>query len=106
MSKSSPGHQFRVAILERYEPASIGGLLILDMAAETLNECHEIKAAIERTGYEVKGTRGQLQSNPLLRDLRAHREAFIKLAEKVEPGNGKPVTRQAAAALASKRWGK
>jgi hypothetical protein len=100
----SPGHAFRAAFLERYESDEPADLLVLDMAAETLDECHRLRDELEAAGFLVAGSKGQPVANPLLKELRAHRAAFVALARQVEPEDDKPLTRTAAAALARKRW--
>ncbi|HEY3214484.1 MAG TPA: hypothetical protein VGL16_14915 [Actinomycetota bacterium] len=102
----TPGTAFRTAILEKYEPEGVAALTILDMAAETLDECHELKKAIEEGGYQTEGPKGRNVANALLRELRAHRKAFTDLAEQVEPSASKSETRRAASALGRARWAK
>jgi hypothetical protein len=56
---ASPGHKFRTDVLERYVPDSVAALILLDLAAATLDEVYLLAEALERDGALVEGSNGQ-----------------------------------------------
>jgi hypothetical protein len=101
----SPGARFRTDVLERYEPSTVSGMLVLDMAAAALDECYRLEEALEKDGILSTGSQHQTIAHPALKELRAHRQSFLKLTAQIEPGPGGSASR-AGAALVAARWSK
>jgi hypothetical protein len=104
--KSTPaslGHKFRTDVLDKFEPDSVAALILLDRAAATLDEVCLLAEALERDGALVEGEQRAAGRASGAEELRAHREAFPKLAREREP-NAAPAAREAASTLARKRW--
>jgi hypothetical protein len=101
---ATAGESFKAEFLARFETDSLTDLALLDMACLALDEATDLAAQIRSDGFMVLGSTKQPTANPLLRELRAHRNSFADLARQLEPGQRGTTTSAAGTALAAKRW--
>jgi len=102
MSKKTAGEAFRERFLAQYKSSRAVDAQSLELACQLLDEAESMQAQVEADGYMIKGSQGQLVVNPLIRELRQHRRAFIDIAKTLAPD----APRLAGQALAKRRWSK
>lgn len=100
--KKTAGQRFREAFLVEYTSDHAVDAQSLEMAVQLLDEIEQMSAQVERDGYMIAGSQDQPVVNPLIRELRAHRKAFVDIGKTLAPD----APRLAGQALARRRWDK
>ena len=54
-------------------------LIALEASCRSLDEVRRLEAALAEAPATVEGSRGQTRTHPLFAEVRAHRDAFLKL---------------------------
>lgn len=99
---TTEGQAFREAFLAEYHSDRAVDAQTLEMACQLLDEVEQMSSQVARDGYMITGSQDQPVVNPLIRELRAHRKAFVDIAKTLAPD----APRLAGQALARKRWDK
>jgi hypothetical protein len=99
------GDHFRTAIEAEFADSDPDSDALLREACDTLDEIERMRAALDRDGLTVDGSKGQPRAHPLISELRAHRDAFARITERLFPGEQESAT-QLTRRAARARWGK